>query len=107
MRNRLKGKVVSDKMEKTIVVEVEKEKTHPRYKKRYKVHRKYKAHDEREEYKKGEDVVIEESRPLSKEKRWRVISKTDARNNAESSAGERKKEKAETQSIEKNLRNST
>ncbi len=75
MINKLQGTVVSDKMEKTVVVEVERIKEHPRYKKRYKVHKKYKVHDEKGEYKKGDVVVIEETRPISKDKRWRVIGK--------------------------------
>ncbi len=75
MINKLQGKVISDKMDKTVVVEVERVKEHPRYKKRYKVHKKYKAHDEKEEYKIGDVVVIEETRPISKDKRWRVIGK--------------------------------
>jgi len=74
-KKRLQGKVISDKMKKTIVVEVERVKTHPKYKRRYKVHKKYKAHDAKEEYKVGDIVIIEECRPISKEKRWRVISK--------------------------------
>ena len=74
-KKRLKGVVVSDKMRKTVVVEVEWIKTHPKYKRRYKVHKRYKAHDEKEECKVGDGVIIEECRPLSKEKRWRVIKK--------------------------------
>ena len=75
MINKLQGTIVSDKMEKTVVVEVERVKEHPRYKKRYKEHKKYKAHDEKREYKMGDKVIIEECRPLSKDKRWRVIGK--------------------------------
>lgn len=67
------GIVVSDKMQKTVVVEVEKIKRHPLYKKTYKVKKKYHAHDEKEECKVGDLVLIEESRPISKTKRWRVI----------------------------------
>ena len=73
-KKQLKGKVVSDKMEKTVVVEVETLKTHPRYKKTYKRHKKYKAHDEGK-HKVGDKVMIEECRPLSKDKRWKVVSK--------------------------------
>ena len=62
-------------MQKTVVVEVERIKEHPKYKRRYKVHKKYKAHDEKGEYKTGDKVIIEECRPLSKDKRWRVIKK--------------------------------
>ncbi len=75
MRNKLKGVVVSDKQEKTVVVRVERLKEHPRYKKRYKVHKRYKAHDEKGEIKEGDNVLIEETKPLSKDKRWRVIKK--------------------------------
>ena len=73
-RRRLKGIVVSDKMDKTIVVRVDSVKTHPKYGKQYKTSARYKAHDEKEVYKSGDKVTIEESRPYSKEKRWRVIT---------------------------------
>ena len=62
-------------MKKTVVVRVERVKEHPKYKRRYKIHKKYKAHDEKEEYKIGDMVVIKECRPLSKDKRWRIIKK--------------------------------
>lgn len=74
-KRRLKGTVISNKMQKTVVVEVERRFSHPRYKKTYSVHKNYKAHDEKEECKIGDRVVIEECRPLSKEKRWRVIKR--------------------------------
>jgi len=74
-KKQITGTVVSNKMQKTVVVKVERIKEHPRYKKRYKVHKKYKAHDEKGECKKGDKVIIEECRPMSKEKRWRVIKK--------------------------------
>jgi len=74
-KRQLIGKVVSNKMKKTLVVEVERIKEHLKYKKRFKVHKKYKAHDEKGEYKPGDRVVIEECRPISKDKRWRVIEK--------------------------------
>lgn len=69
----LKGIVVSDKMDKTIVVLVERIKQHPLYKKRYKVQKKYKALNPENKYKVGDKVIIQESRPISKEKRWVVI----------------------------------
>ncbi|MBU1045875.1 30S ribosomal protein S17 [Patescibacteria group bacterium] len=72
-KKRLKGIVVSDKMDKTVVVKVETLKTHPLYRRKYKSHKKYKAHDEMNSCKTGEAVVIEETRPLSKDKRWRVV----------------------------------
>ncbi len=72
-RNQLKGIVVSDKMDKTVVVEIENVKKHPVYTKRYKFHKKYKAHDEKNEYKANDKVIIEESRPISKDKKWKVL----------------------------------
>jgi small subunit ribosomal protein S17 len=62
-------------MPKTVVVTVEMIKTHPKYKKRYKRHKKYKAHIEEGEYKVGDRVIIEECRPISKDKKWKVIKK--------------------------------
>lgn len=74
-KKRLKGTVVASKMQKTVVVRVESIRQHPKYLKRYKVHKKYKAHDQKGEYKVDDKVIIEECRPLSKEKKWRVIKK--------------------------------
>ncbi len=74
-KKRLKGEIVSDKMENTLVVKVERVKQHPKYKKRFKVHKKFKVHDETGEYKVGDKVMIEETSPISKDKRWKVISK--------------------------------
>jgi len=74
-RRRMDGVVVSDKMMKTVVVAVEKVKVHPKYLKRYKITERYKAHDEENAYKTGDKVVIEETKPQSKEKRWRVVEK--------------------------------
>jgi small subunit ribosomal protein S17 len=71
----LKGVVVSDKMTKTVIVAVTRLKKHPKYKKYYKVTKKYKAHDEKNEYHVGDKVIIQETRPLSKEKRWIVVKK--------------------------------
>ena len=62
-------------MEKTVVVKVNRFKLHPTYKKRYRVSKNYKAHDPRNQYKVGDKVEIEECRPLSKDKRWRVVNK--------------------------------
>ena len=70
MKRTLTGKVVSDKMTKTIVVLVERVKVHPIYKKKYTVSTKFKAHDEKGVAKVGDMVEIEESRPLSATKRW-------------------------------------
>ena len=69
------GTVVSDKMKKTVVVKVDSVKRHPKYKKTYTVSKKFKAHDENNEYKVGDKVVIESVRPMSKEKKFKVISK--------------------------------
>jgi small subunit ribosomal protein S17 len=77
MANKLKGKIISDKMDKTVVVEVERVKEHPLYKKRIKVHKKYKAHDEKEAYKIGDSVIIEECRPMSKDKHFKVLEKKE------------------------------
>ena len=75
-KRKLIGKVVSDKMQKTVVVQVQRLKQHPKYRRFFRVHKKYKADDAKEEYKIGDRVVIEESRPLSKDKKWKVINKT-------------------------------
>ncbi len=66
------GLVVADRMDKTIVVAVEIKKVHPLYKKAIRVTKRYKAHDENNACKIGDRVKIVETRPLSKEKRWRV-----------------------------------
>ena len=71
-RKRLTGRVVSDKMDKTVVVRVEHVGRHPRYGKVLRLRKKYKAHDEQNECRVGDLVRIVESRPLSREKRWRV-----------------------------------
>ncbi len=73
----LKGVVVSDKMTKTIVVKVSSLKKHPKYKKYFKVSQKYKAHDEENQYHTGDHVLIKETRPMSKEKRWIVSGKVE------------------------------
>ncbi|MDP3052871.1 MAG: 30S ribosomal protein S17 [bacterium] len=78
MTRKLKGKIVSDKMQKTRVVAVTRLTLHPKYKKYYKITRRFKAHDENNEYKVGEEVIMEETRPLSKDKRWRIISRITA-----------------------------
>ena len=67
------GAVISDKMQKTIVVKVERTKIHPKYHKRFKTHKNYKVHDEKEQYKIGDKVQFMECRPMSREKRWRVL----------------------------------
>jgi small subunit ribosomal protein S17 len=67
------GRVVSDKMDKTIVVSVERLTRHPLYKRVVRLTTKFKAHDEANEAKIGDTVLIEESRPLSATKRWRLL----------------------------------
>ncbi|HOJ88555.1 MAG TPA: 30S ribosomal protein S17 [Pseudothermotoga sp.] len=72
-KKRLTGVVVSDKMDKTVVVRVTRKYEHPKYKKHIEKSKKYHAHDEHNECKVGDLVVIEETRPLSKTKNWRVV----------------------------------
>lgn len=67
------GIVVSDKMDKTIVVKVERQYKHPLYKKIVRSHKKFKAHDENNDCREGDIVSIIESRPLSREKRWNLL----------------------------------
>jgi small subunit ribosomal protein S17 len=71
-RKTREGVVVSDKMEKTRVVRIERVYRHPRYQRVVRRAKKLKAHDERNESRTGDRVVIEETRPISKEKRWRI-----------------------------------
>jgi small subunit ribosomal protein S17 len=68
----LTGRVVSDKMDKTVTVLVERRVTHPMYGKIMKLSKKYHAHDEKNECHEGDTVLIEECRPISKTKAWRV-----------------------------------
>jgi small subunit ribosomal protein S17 len=68
-----KGVVVSDKMDKTVVVAVDVFKTHPKYRKKFKVTKKYKAHDEENKYKVGDVVAIVPTRPISKGKNYKVV----------------------------------
>jgi small subunit ribosomal protein S17 len=75
-KRRLTGVVVSDKMDKTAVVRVDRTDIHPKYLKRFTVSKKYKAHDPENTFVIGDEVIIEEMRPLSKTKRWRVVGKT-------------------------------
>ncbi|MGC9610990.1 MAG: 30S ribosomal protein S17 [Minisyncoccia bacterium] len=72
---KIKGTVVSDKMQKTRVVAVTRLVEHPRYGKRYKITNRFKAHDEKNEYKTGDKVMIQEIRPMSKDKRWIIVGK--------------------------------
>ena len=78
-RKVLIGTVVSNKMQKTIVVEVTRKKAHPMYKRVISIRKKFYAHDEKNEARSGDTVKIEESRPLSKLKRWtlkEIVRKT-------------------------------
>ena len=69
----LKGTVVSDKMDKTVVVAVTRFVQHPKYKKYYKITKKFKAHDENNEAKVGDIVGLKETRPRSKDKRFEIV----------------------------------
>ena len=74
LRKTRTGKVVSDKMDKTIVVAIEEHVKHPLYKKVVKNTYKLKAHDENNECRIGDTVKVMETRPLSKDKRWRLVN---------------------------------
>ena len=73
MRKTMVGKIVSDKMDKTVVVAIEDSVKHPLYNKIVKRTYKLKAHDENNECKIGDTVKVMETRPLSKDKRWRLV----------------------------------
>ena len=77
MKRTLQGVVISDRRDKTVTVLVERTKFHPIYHKRYKVSKKYSVHDDSNEVKKGDVVIIEECRPLSKTKRWQISDNND------------------------------
>ena len=70
----MNGIVVSDKMDKTVVVRVEYKMMHPLYKKYVKKSKKFKAHDENNQYKMGDKVTIQSSKPISKDKKWIVVN---------------------------------
>lgn len=72
MSRMLTGRVVSDKSDKTVVISVATRKTHPIYKKQYTINRKFMAHDEKNEAKVGDLIVIRETRPLSARKRFEL-----------------------------------
>ncbi len=74
-RRVLQGTVVSDKMEKTVVVRVDRRVSHPIYKKTIQKSKKYSAHDEESRFKIGDKVQIIESAPISKTKKWKVVYK--------------------------------
>lgn len=73
----IKGIVVSDKMSKTAVVEVLRLKKHEKYKKYFKVSKRFKAHNPENQYHAGDKVIIQETKPISKEKRWIIVGKAD------------------------------
>lgn len=73
-KKKLNGIVVSDKMDKTVVVEVERYVKHPKYGKFVKIRKKYKAHDGKNSHKTGDKVVIQEAKPISKDKHFEVIN---------------------------------
>ncbi len=72
------GIVVSDKMDKTIVVQIVRKAKHPLYGKTVKITKKYKAHDEENVAKIGDKVMITETRPISKDKKWRLVEVVEA-----------------------------
>ncbi len=72
---KLTGKVVSDKMDKTVVVNVQRYVAHKKYGKYFKIDKHYKAHDENNEYKIDDTVIIEECRPMSKDKNFVVVGR--------------------------------
>ncbi len=72
MKKTKKGRVVSTAMDKTITVAVDTQRQHPRYKKYLKQRSKFYAHDENEEAQEGDSVLISETRPISKKKRWKL-----------------------------------
>jgi small subunit ribosomal protein S17 len=73
MTKKLKGVVVSDKMDKTLVVLVERRIKHPKYKKYINRSKKFKVHDENKKYKVGDKIIIEECKPISKDKHFKAI----------------------------------
>ena len=90
----LTGTVVSDKTDKTVVVRVERRVKHPLYGKIIKLSKKYHAHDEGNEYKQGETVRIEETRPISKLKTWAVLGRIDTHATPTKAAPKKGKAKA-------------
>ncbi|WP_114954647.1 30S ribosomal protein S17 [Sphingosinicella terrae] len=95
----LTGTIVSDKTDKTVVVRVERRVKHPLYGKIIKRSKKYHAHDEGNEFKEGQIVRIEETRPISKLKTWRVIGTADS-GAAASQAGSKAADKARAEKVE-------
>ncbi len=109
IKRQIEGIVISDKMDKTVIVEVQRFKKHPLYHKVLKVSKHFKAHDENNEAKIGDQVIIEETRPLSRDKRWKIVkitkrneSEDDKNENIEETKEELKDETLETK-IESDL----
>ena len=75
IKRKLEGEITSNKMDKTVAVNVTTIKIHSKYKKRYKSTKKYTAHDDKNEHKIGDVVIIEQCRPISKAKCWRITKK--------------------------------
>jgi len=73
-KRRISGVVVSDKMDKTIVVRVDRKVLHELYAKQFTKSKKYKVHDEKNEAKEGNEVLFEETRPMSKDKCWKLVA---------------------------------
>lgn len=89
---RLQGTVISHKTKKTAVVRVDRLVKHEKYQKFYRSSRKFKAHDPEDRSKAGDVVVIEESRPLSKDKRWRIVELISRESDTEGDEGNDKSE---------------
>lgn len=87
-KKQLQGIVVSTKMAPTIIVEVERILQHPKYKKRFGVNKRYKAHYEGDGVQEGDRVTIVESRPISKDKRWRVVEEGATGSETEETEGQ-------------------
>ena len=85
MKRKLKGQIVSDKMEKTAVVAVSLKRSHRKYHKYYTITNRFKAHNPDNQYKEGQEVVIEETRPMSKDKRLQIVSLVSGNNSSQDS----------------------
>ena len=80
-KRKKEGIIISDKGNKSVVVLVKSIRRHPLYKKQFKVYKRYYAHDEKNIFKEGDTVIIEETRPISMLKRWKVIEKIEKMSN--------------------------
>ena|SRR3989304_9066943 len=101
MKKKLKGVVISDKMDKTIVVKIERTVTHPIYHKKYKVSKNYKVHDENNSNKIGDIVEIEETKPVSKDKHFIVIVKSNKTLRKKIDSGKEVKGKKKNEKLKK------